>query len=258
VTNSSTEPNTPDSTTENPLESTPEANAFSAAGYGQHEIGFGRKSAMLVVDFQRCLTEGRFALGRSPHVVAAVERSAPLLAHARALGVPVLHTAVGYDGPADLGRWKMPELGKIKPGSPEAEIDPRVWDDTDTYVLKRYPSAFFGTETATILRHWDVDTVVVLGCMTSGCVRATVVDAFSYGLRTIVAEDCCGDQAQDSHRANLTDVGRRYADVLTSERIRAELTEQVGGPARGTPPQRVDHPAGRPTTAPATAVSTEG
>jgi maleamate amidohydrolase len=205
--------------------------AYIAAGYASHEIGFGRKSAMVVVDFQRALTEGHFALGRSPHVLAAVERAAPLLAHARRLGVPVLHTAVAYDGPADLGNWKMPELGKIKPGSAEAAIDPRVWDETDTYVLKRYPSAFFGTETATILRHWDADTVVVLGCMTSGCVRATVVDAFSHGLRTIVAEDCCGDQAEEAHRANLADVGRRYADVLAGGRIRTELTAQVNGAA---------------------------
>ena len=203
--------------------------AFAAAGYSAHQIGFGRKSAMVVVDFQCALTEGRFALGRSPHVVAAVERSAPLLAHARSLGVPVLHTAVGFDGPADLGNWKMPELGKIKPGTPEAAIDPRVWADTDTYVLKKYPSAFFGTETATILRHWDVDTAVVLGCMTSGCIRATVVDAFSHGLRTIVVEDCCGDQSEQTHRANLADVGRRYADVLTSDQVRDELTGQVTG-----------------------------
>lgn len=205
--------------------------AFTAAGYSSHDIGFGRRSAMVVVDFQRALTEGRFALGRSRHVLTALERSVPLLAHARRLGVPVLHTAVAFDGPADLGNWKMPELGRIKPGSAEAAIDPRVWDETDTYVLKRYPSAFFGTETATILRHWDVDTVVVLGCMTSGCIRATVVDAFSHGLRTIVAEDCCGDQAEDAHRANLADVGRRYADVVGSARVREELTAQTDGAA---------------------------
>lgn len=200
--------------------------AFTLAGYSARDIGFGRKSAMIVVDFQRSLTEGKFALGRSPHVVAAVERSASLLAHARSLGVPVLHTAVAFDGPADLGYWKMTELGKIKPGTQDAEIDPRVWDDSDTYVLKKYPSAFFGTETATILRHWDVDTAVVLGCMTSGCIRATVVDAFSHGLRTIVVEDCCGDQAEETHRSNLADVGRRYADVLTSDQVRDELTKQ--------------------------------
>ena len=192
---------------------------FEVAGYDAHDIGFGRRAAMVVVDFQRALTEGHFALGRSPHVVAAVERSAPLLEAARALDVPVLHTAVGFDGPAELGRWKMPELGKIRPGTPEAATDPRVWSDRDTYVLKRFPSAFFATETASILRFWDVDTVVVLGCMTSGCVRATVVDAFSHGFRTIVAEDCCGDQSEESHEANLRDVRRRYADVLTADQV---------------------------------------
>lgn len=201
---------------------------FDAAGYSSHDIGFGRRAAMLVVDFQRALTEGEFALGRSPHVRDAVERSGPLLDRARALGVPVLHTAVAFDGPADLGRWKMPELGKITPGSAGAEIDPKVWHPTDELVIKKAPSAFFGTPVASILRYWDVDTVVVLGCMTSGCIRASIVDAFSHGLRTIVVGECCGDQQQEAHRANLADVGRRYADVIGVDEAVAGL-EAIAG-----------------------------
>ena len=201
---------------------------FDAAGYSSHDIGFGRRAAMLVVDFQRALTEGDFALGRSPYVRDAVERSGPLLDRARALGVPVLHTAVAFDGPADLGRWKMPELGRITPGSAGAEIDPKVWHPTDELVIKKAPSAFFGTPVASILRYWDVDTVVVLGCMTSGCIRASIVDAFSHGLRTIVVGECCGDQQQEAHRANLADVGRRYADVVGVDEAVAGL-EAIAG-----------------------------
>lgn len=122
----------------------------------------------------------------------------------------------------------MPELGKITPGSAGAEIDPKVWHPTDELVIKKAPSAFFGTPVASILRYWDVDTVVVLGCMTSGCIRASIVDAFSHGLRTIVVGECCGDQQQEAHRANLADVGRRYADVVGVDEAVAGL-EAIAG-----------------------------
>lgn len=88
--------------------------------------------------------------------------------------------------------------------------------DSDIYLLKQYPSAFFGTPLSTILRHRGVDTVLIMGVTTSGCVRASIIDSFSYGFKTIVVEDSCGDQEAGPHEDNMRDVSRRYADLISS------------------------------------------
>ena len=196
---------------------------FTAAGYGAKEVGFGRKAAIVVVDFQLGFTDGVSPMARSPYIGAAVDRASDVLNRARELGVPVLHTVVAYSGPEELGYWKAANLDQFIPGSSHVEVDPRVLAESDTVVTKRYPSAFFGTDVASILRFWDIDTVIIMGCVTSGCIRATTIDAFSNGFRTIVAEDCCGDQDPEAHASNLRDVGRRYADVLPAEKILEQL-----------------------------------
>jgi maleamate amidohydrolase len=196
---------------------------FAAAGYGQREIGFGRRAAIVVVDFQLGFTDGRGRMARSPHIAAAVQRASTVLAEARDAGVRVIHTVVAYDGEDELGRWKVPGLIEFAPGTDAVAVDPRVLGEEDVVVVKRFPSAFFGTDVGSILRFWDVDTVVVMGCVTSGCIRATVIDSFSHGFRTIVAEDCCGDQDPTAHDSNLRDVGRRYADILPGNEIVRQL-----------------------------------
>lgn len=188
--------------------------AFDKVGYGRGEIGWGRRAAVVAVDFQAAFTSADFPLGGGDHITAAVRRAADVVAAARAAGVLVVHTAVAWSHPHEFGRWKVPTLLDIQPGSPAALIDPLVWDPSDTYLPKRYPSAFFGTDLSSILQRNDVDTVLVMGATTSGCVRATVVDAFSHGFRTLVVDDCCGDQDPEAHASNLRDVGRRYADVI--------------------------------------------
>ncbi|GAA3702559.1 N-carbamoylsarcosine amidohydrolase [Arthrobacter ginkgonis] len=203
------------------------AEAFATAGYGGNPVGFGRKTAVVVVDFQLGFTDPAYRMGRSPYTQAAVETASETLKQARALGVPVLHTVVEYGSLADVGNWKTRGLEEFTPGSEVVKVDPRVWAEGDVLVKKHFPSAFFGTDTASILRFWDVDTVVVMGCTTSGCIRATVIDSFSHGFRTIVAEDCCGDHDPATHASNLQDVERRYADVLTAAEILAQLTPTV-------------------------------
>lgn len=199
--------------------------AFSAAGYGARPVGFGRRAAIVVVDFQLGFTGGVSPMAQSPHVGAAVARAATVLDEARALGVPVLHTYVAYRGDWELGYWKAAgSLAAFTPGSHFAALDPRVHRDTDAVIEKRFPSALFGTDAASILRYWDVDTVIVMGCTSSGCVRASIIDSFSHGFRTIVAEDCCGDQDAQAHADNMRDVGRRYADVMSGDEVVAELT----------------------------------
>lgn len=196
---------------------------YDAAGYGMTEIGFGRKAAVLVVDFQKGFTDPAHVGGRSPYMHDAVNRATEVLAAARALGVPVLHTVVEYDSRETVGNWKSASLQDFTAGTDMVQVDPRVWEDSDVLVKKRFPSAFFGTDVASILRYWDVDTVVLMGCTTSGCLRASVIDSFSHGFRTIVAGDACGDHDVAAHEGNLADVHRRYADVMTA----VEVVEQL-------------------------------
>jgi len=133
---------------------------------------------------------------------------------------------------ADIGLWsvKLPRLREVTLDSRWARVDARVWDDSDVLLVKKWPSFFHGTPLASLLAAAQRDTVIVTGCMTSGCVRATTVDAFSHGYRTLVPEDCVGDQGRDGHESNLRDVHRRYAEVTASgdviaylDRVRAEV-----------------------------------
>lgn len=206
------------------------AGDFVAAGYGERPIGFGLRPAVLVVDFQRAFTDPAFPMGRSDHVDRAVVNTATLLGHARRIGVPVVTCTVGWSSERGMARWKVGSVYRdMFVGDAGLELDPRVADPGDFTFMKGAPSMFFGTPLTTFLTRAAIDTVVICGATTSGCVRATVVDAFSYGYRVIVPEDCCGDQQEDAHRANLADVGRRYADVVTLDEAIAGLRGRADG-----------------------------
>ena len=195
---------------------------FEERGYGAGRIEPGTRPAVLVVDFQRAFTRPELPFGGGDHVRDAVGNTARLLSVARELGVPVIQTVVAYrDDGADLGLWrsKVPALGEITTASDHARVDEDLFDPSDLVFVKKMPSAFFGTPVARTLVEAGCDTVIVCGCTTSGCVRATVVDSFSHGFRTLVPADCCGDQDAASHEANLGDVGRRYAEVVNSEEV---------------------------------------
>jgi maleamate amidohydrolase len=119
-----------------------------------------------------------------------------------------------------MAHWKVSSVYKdMFYGDAGMELDPRIADPSDFHFIKGAPSIFFGTPLQTFLTRQGVDTVIVTGCTTSGCVRASIVDAFSYGYRVMVPESCCGDQEMAAHQANLADVGRRYADVLGLEEV---------------------------------------
>jgi len=195
---------------------------FVEAGYAQGDIPLGVSPVVLAVDFQRGFTEDRLPIGRSPHVREAVAGAAILLDAARSGGVPVFHTYVEWrsDG-IDLGLWaaKVPCLAEFIVGSGLEQVDPRLLGRGDVLIHKRKPSAFFGTGLDAIFRERGIDTIVICGVTTSGCVRATIVDAFSYGFRTVVASDACGDQDARAHEANLNDVSRRYANVWSVSEV---------------------------------------
>lgn len=195
---------------------------YDEAGYGGKRVGFGERPAVVVVDFQLSFTDPTYPGGRSPHVHAAVERTAELLRHARARGVPVAACNVAWNGPGDVGHWKVDSIydGSYWKGHPATELDPRIHQPGyDVTFTKSAPSIFFQTPLMLFLTKQRVDTVIVTGCTTSGCVRASINDSFSYGFRTIVPEQCCGDQELQPHKDNLRDVGRRYADVLDVDEV---------------------------------------
>lgn len=196
------------------------ADLYKKAGYGQKEVGFGKSPALLMVDFQNAFIGDEYVTGRSPFIKEASEQTADLLALARIHGIPVIYTVVAYrEDKWDIGNWKT-DISWITLQSHAAEVTPILSPiENEPIVIKKYPSAFFGTEVSTLLTTKGVDTVIVTGCTTSGCVRATIIDSFSYGFKTIVPEECVGDQSKEQHRSNLFDVNARYADVVSKKRV---------------------------------------
>lgn len=195
------------------------ATQYEAVGYGATQVGLGTKPAVLVVDFQLAFTDPRFPIGNLPLVHRALENTIPLLNAARARGAPVAKCYTAYHSPRDMPRWKVGPLHTdFYYGHPCTAMDPRIdVPSHDFNFCKNTASMFFHTPLITFLAKHQVDTVIITGCTTSGCVRASIVDAFSYGFRVQVAEDCCGDAEEGPHNDTMRDVGRRYADITNSK-----------------------------------------
>jgi maleamate amidohydrolase len=177
--------------------------------------GMGERPALLIVDMTRAFADERFPLGCADGA-ACTAAIAPLLARARAAELPVVFTGGMPSGnSAERGLWKSsgravdPELGDPHEIVPELAPLPE-----ESVVRKRRPSAFFGTELASLLAFHRVDTVVLCGMVTSGCVRATAVDAFSHNLRVVVPEECVADRARVPHAVALFDIQMKYGDVV--------------------------------------------
>jgi nicotinamidase-related amidase len=188
-------------------------------------VGLRDRPCVLVVDFSCGFTDPTCALGSElSEPVAATKR---LLDAARPKGLPVVFTTIGFEASmADAGIWpaKMPALSELKIGSRWVEIDPRLEPQPDDpVVLKKGASAFFGTNLPAILASRRIDSVILCGATTSGCVRATAIDLLQYGYPTVVPRECVGDRAQAPHEANLFDIGAKYADVVSLEHVLAEL-----------------------------------
>ena len=179
--------------------------------------GYGKPPAVLVIDFIKAYTTPDapfFGQG----VVDAVEQSVTLLDAARNVGVSVIYTKVlyhpsGVDG--GLFVKKVPALRMLVEGEPLAEIDPKIPPaPEDLVIVKNYPSPFFGTSLNSTLMGLGIDTLILLGCSTSGCVRAAAIDAIQYGYRVIVPRECVGDRHDGPHDANLFDINAKYGDVV--------------------------------------------
>lgn len=189
-------------------------------------IGFGQRPALLIVDFVNgFLYRPQLA---DNNIAEAVHRTQPLLDAARTAGIPVVHTRIVYaeDG-SDAGIWRLksPRLTKLTETAEASQITASLAPRSGEKVLrKRQPSAFFGTDLTAHLISRGVDTVIVAGCTTSGCIRATVVDAISNNFRPMLAVECIGDRCAERHEASLMEMGQKYADLMPRDAIIAKLS----------------------------------
>jgi maleamate amidohydrolase len=188
---------------------------YAAAGFGGR-LAFGARPAVLVIDVVRAYLDPESPLYAG--VEEAVAAAARLVAAARSRGLPVIFTRVVYaPGGADGGQFyrKVPALACFDAGSPFGAFaaDPAP-QDGEVIITKQYASAFFGTSLAATLTTGGIDTLLICGLSTSGCVRASAVDALQYGFAPFVVADACGDRDPRPHEANLFDLQAKYAEVV--------------------------------------------
>lgn len=182
-------------------------------------VGFGRRPALIVIDLIRAFTDLRSPLASNmDNQIEAINR---LLELARERQVPTIFTKVAYDADfQEAGIWirKIPSMDWLVEGSEWVEVDERLRRRPNEMLLvKKYASCFFGTDLATRLINRGIDTLLITGCTTSGCVRATAIDSCSYGLHTIIVQEAVGDRAELPHIANLFDIDAKYGDVVSLE-----------------------------------------
>lgn len=197
-------------------------------------FGFGKKAAIINIDLQRAYTDlDTYATAYQTHP-QQIDFINELSAAGRSRGMPVIWTYVAYmDNADDAGVWgtrtDTPDsLQNIKVGSERAQLDPRLKLDTraDAVVNKRMASVFHESPVQSLLIWHQVDTIILTGGSTSGCVRASAVDALSRGYRVIVPEECVADKHEIPHFANLCDMMLKYADVLPFSEVTAWLSKQ--------------------------------
>jgi maleamate amidohydrolase len=197
-----------------------EIEIYRKQGLG-NSSGFGRHPALLIVDFVNGFNDADQLGGGN--IDAAIQCTRGLLAGARDAGLPIAYTRVVYaDDGSDAGVFcvKAPALKTLTESAEASQIVPELEPRPSEFIVrKRQASAFFGTELAGWLVMRGVDTVLVTGCTTSGCVRASVIDSLSYNFRTIVVSDCVGDRAIGPHEANLFDMEQKYADLMTRDEV---------------------------------------
>lgn len=203
----------------------PDLNANYTGVFDGH-LGFGQRPAVLVVDFIRAYTTPDSPL-YAPAVATAVQETVSILALAREKQIPVIYTQVLYNPNFQDGGLfvqKVPVLKTMVAGEPLAEIVPELAPTAaDTIIVKQYASAFFGTSLAAMLTSLRIDTLVLVGCSTSGCIRASAVDGLQHGFRVVVPRECVGDRHKAPHEANLFDINAKYGDVVAKHDVIAYL-----------------------------------
>jgi len=194
--------------------------------------GWGARPAVIVVDVTNGFTDPGSPVGADlAEVIAETNR---VLDVARKSGVPVIFTSIAYEDPdIEGGHWvrKIPALRVLRKGTPAVDVDVRLnRKPHEPVIYKCYTSSFFGTHLQALLQHLGVDTLVVCGTSTSGCIRATACDAVQLGFRCIVPETAVGDRAEAPHRANLFDIDSKYADVMPIRDVLEALQRIAAAP----------------------------
>ena len=197
---------------------------YKGSGFGQ-KLDCGQRPALLIVDFVKAYMEQDSPLYAGVELVR--DQCVELLKICRAADLPIFHSNVSYrPGSPDGGvfRRKLPLLNVFEAGSPLAEfatgLEPK---DGESIITKQYASAFFGTPLASSLSMLGVDSVLIAGVTTSGCVRATALDALQHGFISIVIEDAVGDRHAAPHQANLFDLKSKYSDLITVAEVASLL-----------------------------------
>jgi len=187
--------------------------------------GIGQRCGLILVDFVNGFVDIDQLGG--PHIEAAANATVPLLAAFRGKGLPVAHTRVVFEGDGanfNVFARRVKPLQKLTETAQGSQIVTQLQPVAGEWVIrKQTASAFFNTGLADWLHLKGVDTAIIVGCTTSGCVRASVVDSMQHNFRTVVISDCVGDRAIEPHDANLFDMQQKYADVMTRDEFLAQL-----------------------------------
>ena len=198
---------------------------FRQRGFGIR-IGFGERPALIVIDMVKGFTDPAMPLGADLDGQIAAQKPSLEVAHERA--IPVLFSTVIYEEVdiKDAGIWALKQTGPrtLTAGSEAVKVDPRLgMRPTDILLVKKYASCFFGTDLVPRLNSRRVDTLIITGCTTSGCVRASAVDSCQNGFRPMVVREAVGDRSQLAHDQSLFDLDAKYADVVPVDETAAYL-----------------------------------
>ncbi len=200
-----------------------EEDMLRARGFGQR-MGFGRQPALIVIDMLKAFTDPAQPLGSD--LDGPMEATSQLMNAAHTLAIPILLTTVIYEDPGmlDAGIWSLKQAGSVtlRAGTGGSDFDPRLpIRGTESILKKKYASCFFGTDLVPRLLAHRVDTLIIAGCTTSGCVRATAVDSVQNGFRPMVVREAVGDRSASAHAQSLSDIDAKYGDVVSLEQTLA-------------------------------------
>lgn len=190
---------------------------FRQRGFGI-KIGFGERPALMIIDMIKGFTDPSMPLGAP--LESQIEAQRPLLEVAHQRDIPVIFSTVIYEEEdiKDAGVWALKQTGArtLTAGSEAVKIDPRLGlQPKDIVLMKKYASCFYGTDLVARLNSRRIDTLIITGCTTSGCVRATAVDAVQNGFRPMVVREAVGDRSVAAHEQSLFDLNAKYADVVS-------------------------------------------
>ena len=204
-----------------------EIDIYKRQNFGRR-LGFGKQAALLIVDFVNGFDDPeQFGGG---NISEACDNSVALLEACRGLGLPIAHTRIVFNADGSDGNvfsLKIPPLRDLSEDTPASQIVDRLKPRAGEIVVrKRLPSAFFGTDLAPNFTLRGVDTVLIAGCVTSGCIHASVLDVMCHGFRPILISDCVGDRDLAAHEVNLRVLGQIYADIMTRDEAIVELASR--------------------------------